>query len=160
MISDAAPTTNICSVRIGAFASSVQHHREVNTIVTTMSIKSHNTEHSLPMAPVGRINKQRHTLQNNKYMQQSIHITKTRLLKCIENFTSKNWKILDKKLDTFLISAQNIVCGYTLELPLQGSSYEYPQSMFLSCRGSSNVYPQTMFWAEIRKIMYSPVLLY
>ena len=37
----------------------------------------------------------------------------------------------------FLISAQNIDCGYSLELPPQGGSNEYPQSMF---------------WAEIWKI--------
>ena len=30
----------------------------------------------------------------------------------------------------FLISAQNIDCGYSLEPPLQGSSNEHPQSMF------------------------------
>ena len=38
----------------------------------------------------------------------------------------------------FLISAQNINCGYSLELPR---------------RGGSNEYPQSMFWAEIRKIL-------
>ena len=32
----------------------------------------------------------------------------------------------------FLIFAQNIDCGYTLELPRRGGSNEYPQSMFLS----------------------------
>ena len=32
----------------------------------------------------------------------------------------------------FLISAQNIDCGYTLEPPRRGGSNEYPQSMFLS----------------------------
>ena len=32
----------------------------------------------------------------------------------------------------FLISAQNIDCGYLLELPRRGSSNKYPQSMFLS----------------------------
>ena len=37
----------------------------------------------------------------------------------------------------FLISAQNIDCGYSLELPLWGSSNEYLQSVF---------------WAEIWKI--------
>ena len=37
----------------------------------------------------------------------------------------------------FLISAQNIDCGYSLEPPH---------------RGGSNEYPQSMFWAEIRKI--------
>ena len=30
----------------------------------------------------------------------------------------------------FLISAQNIDCGYSLEPPHQGGSNEYPQSMF------------------------------
>ena len=38
----------------------------------------------------------------------------------------------------FLISAQNIDCGYPLEPPRRGGSNEYPQSMF--------------FLAEIRKI--------
>ena len=43
-------------------------------------------------------------------------ITKTRLFKYIENFTTKNWKFLDKKIDIFFhISAQNIDCGYSLE---------------------------------------------
>ena len=46
-----------------------------------------------------------------------------------ESFQMKNSKI-------FHISAQNIDCGYSLELPQ---------------RGSSNEYPQSMFWAEIRK---------
>ena len=32
----------------------------------------------------------------------------------------------------FLISAQNIDCGYSLEPPRRGCSNEYPQSMFLS----------------------------
>ena len=36
----------------------------------------------------------------------------------------------------FLISAQNINCGYSLELPR---------------RGGSNEYPQSMFWAEVWK---------
>ena len=30
----------------------------------------------------------------------------------------------------FLISAQNIDCGYSLEPPRRGDSKEYPQSMF------------------------------
>ena len=37
----------------------------------------------------------------------------------------------------FLISAQNIDCGYSIEPPR---------------RGGSNEYPQSMFWAEIWKI--------
>ena len=47
-----------------------------------------------------------------------------------------------KKSNIFHISAQNIDCGYSLEPPR---------------RGGSNEYPQSMFWAEIRKIMYTPV---
>ena len=37
-----------------------------------------------------------------------------------------------KMFDIFLIFAQNIDCGYTLEPPRGGSSNEYPQSMFWS----------------------------
>ena len=35
-----------------------------------------------------------------------------------------------KIFDIFLIFAQNIDCGYTLEPPRRGGSNEYPQSMF------------------------------
>ena len=59
----------------------------------------------------------------------------------IENFTSKNWKFSDKKTDIFHISAQNIDCEYSLELPQQGGSNEYPQSMFLSRNKKNNVQP-------------------
>ena len=69
----------------------------------------------------------------------------TRLFKYIENFTSKNIKFSDKKSDIFQMSAQNIDCGHSLEPPR---------------RGGFNQYPQFMFWLEIRKIMYTPVLLY
>ena len=34
--------------------------------------------------------------------------------------------------DIFLVFAQNIDCGYTLEMPRRGGSNEYPQSMFWS----------------------------
>ena len=72
----------------------------------------------------------------------SLLITKTRLFKCIENFTSKIRKFSDKKkLIFFLISAQNIDCGYSLEPPRRGGSNEYPQSMFLSRNKKNNVYP-------------------
>ena len=47
----------------------------------------------------------------------TVFITKTRLFKYIENFTTKNWKFSDKNSDIFHISAQNIDCGYSLELP-------------------------------------------
>ena len=67
--------------------------------------------------------------------------TKTRLFKCIENFTTKNWKFSDKNSDIFRISAQNIVCGYSLEPPHWGGSNKHPQSMFLSWNKKNNVYP-------------------
>ena len=59
----------------------------------------------------------------------------------IENFTSKKTENFQIKLsDVFHISAKNIDCGYSLELP------------------------RLYFWAEIRKIMNTPckpqVLLY
>ena len=49
----------------------------------------------------------------------------------------------------FLIFAQNIDCGYTLEPPRRGGSKEYPQSMF---------------WSKYKKKigipLHTPVLLY
>ena len=47
-----------------------------------------------------------------------------------------------KTFDIFLISAQNIDCGCSLEPPQRGGSNGYPQSMFLS---------------RNKKIMYTPV---
>ena len=62
------------------------------------------------------------------------YITKTRLFKYIENFTSKNRKFSDKKQvkysDIFHISAQNIDCGYSLEPPRRGGSNEYHNLCF------------------------------
>ena len=49
-----------------------------------------------------------------------------------KNFGCKNENFHWKNVDIFLIFAQNIDCGYTLEPPMQGSSNQYPQSMFLS----------------------------
>ena len=69
------------------------------------------------------------------------YITKTRLFKYIEIFTTKNWKVSDKNFDIFLISAQNIDCGYSLEPPRWGGSNECPQSMLLSRNKKNNVYP-------------------
>ena len=54
----------------------------------------------------------------------------------------KNENFQIKNPDIFYTSAQNIDCGYLLEPPR---------------RGDSNEYPQSMFWAEIRKIMHTPV---
>ena len=46
-----------------------------------------------------------------------------------------------KNSDSFLICAQNIDCGYSLEPPRRGGSNEYPQSMFWSRNKKNNVYP-------------------
>ena len=72
---------------------------------------------------------------------QTADISKTRLFKYIENFTTKNWKFSDKNSDIFHSSAQNIDCEYSLELPHRGNSNEYPQFMFLSRNKKNNVYP-------------------
>ena len=61
--------------------------------------------------------------------------------KYIENFTTKNWKFSNKNSGIFHISAQNIDCEYSLELPHWGSSNEYPQSIFLSRNKKNNIYP-------------------
>ena len=66
------------------------------------------------------------------------------LIQIYRQFHLQKLKFSDKKkqTDIFHISAQNIDCGYSLELPRRGGSNEYPQSMFP---------------AKIRKIMYTPV---
>ena len=47
-------------------------------------------------------------------------------------FGFKNENFHRKKIDIFLIFAQNIDCGYKLEPPRRGGSNECPQSMFWS----------------------------
>ena len=56
-------------------------------------------------------------------------------------FDCKNENFHWKKFDIFLIFAQNIDCGYTLEPPQ---------------RGGSNEYPQSMFWSKNKKNRYTP----
>ena len=84
-----------------------------------------------------------------------LSITKT----CLYNFDPLKPHLYIVKLGftgshiIFLISAQNIDCGCSLEPPRWGGSNEYPQSMFWAeKRGGSNEHPQSMFWAEIWKI--------
>ena len=73
----------------------------------------------------------------------ALDITKTRLSKYTENFTTKrNENFQLKNSDIFHISAQNIDCGYSLEPPRRGGSNEYPQSMSLN---------------RNKKIMHTPV---
>ena len=68
-------------------------------------------------------------------------ITKTRLFKYIENFTTKNENFQIKKSGNFIFLAHNIDCGFMLEPPRRGGSNEYPQSMFFSRNKKINVYP-------------------
>ena len=57
-------------------------------------------------------------------------------------FGCKNENFYWKNFDIFLIFAQNIDCGYTLEPPR---------------RGGSNEYPQSMFWSKNKENRYTPV---
>ena len=65
-------------------------------------------------------------------IQNAPSITKT----CLYNFDPLKPHFYIVKLGftgvyiIFLISAQNIDCGYSLEPPRRGGSNEYPQSMF------------------------------
>ena len=49
----------------------------------------------------------------------------------------------------FLIFAQNIDCGYTLEPPQGGGSNEYPQSMLWS-KNKKNMYPVLQYKSGVR----------
>ena len=53
----------------------------------------------------------------------------------------KNENFQIKNSDIFIISAQNIDCGYSLEPPQRGGSNEYPQSMFSSKNKKNNACP-------------------
>ena len=59
------------------------------------------------------------------------------------NFCCKNENFHRINFDIFLIFAQNIDCGYTLEPPR-------PR------RGGSNEYPQSMIWIKNKKNRYTP----
>ena len=59
-----------------------------------------------------------------------------------KSLTPKNENFQIKNANIFLISAQNLDCGYSLEPPRRGGSNEFQQSMFLS---------------RNKKIMYTPV---
>ena len=71
----------------------------------------------------------------------SVFITKTRLFKYNENFTTKKGKFSGKQFWYFSYFCQNTDCGYSLEPPRRGGSNEYPQPMFLSRNRKNNVYP-------------------
>ena len=73
---------------------------------------------------------------------RSIALRKQAYSNIVENLPSKYEFFQIKILIFFLCLLKNIDCGYSLEPPR---------------RGGSNEYPQSMFWAEIWKIMYTPV---
>ena len=88
-------------------------------------------------------------------------ITKTRLFKYIENFTSKKSENFQIKNWYFSYFAQNIDCEYSLELPHWGGSKitqtidcEYSLELPRWC-GSKSTH-NLCFWAKIRKIMFTP----
>ena len=58
--------------------------------------------------------------------------------------------------DIFLIFAQNMDCGYTLEPPRRGSSNEYPQSMFWS--KNKNQRTNGPVNAHLRSAVYTNVI--
>ena len=86
-------------------------------------------KHSLYDAPNERDT--RTSNDNTHYENMPIQIYRKHLTPKIENFQIKNANI-------FLISAQNIDCGYSLEPPWRGGSNEYPQSMLLSRNKNCN----------------------
>ena len=63
------------------------------------------------------------------------------LRKLAQGFQVVKIETFQKIFDIFLIFAQNIDCGSTLELP---------------CRGGSNEYPQSIFWSKNKKNRYTP----
>ena len=74
------------------------------------------------------------TAVSNHYKNLPMQYTEIFLAFKIENFKLK-------KFDNFNTFAQTIDCGYTLEPPRRGGSYEYPQSMF---------------WSKSKKNRYTP----
>ena len=83
-----------------------------------------------------------------RYPNMSFVITKTSLFKYIENLPPKNENFQMKNSGSFHISAQTIDCGYSLE-----------PSCVLNCLGEAVLMSthNLCFWAEIRKLMYTPV---
>ena len=104
------------------------------------------------IAQTSRLRCKRKAVRSQQNQQCGISLRKYAYLKYIytyiENFTSKNWKkkkkIQIKNLIFFFIFLhKKIECGYSLEPPRRGGSYEYPQFIFLS--------------KNMKKVMYTPV---
>ena len=80
-------------------------------------------------------------LHEVKYRGHLAIITRTRLFNIQKISPPENENFQIKDSANFLISAQNIDCGYWLEPPRRGGSNKYAQSMFLSRNKKNNVYP-------------------
>ena len=74
----------------------------------------------------------------------------------------KNENFQPKIFATFLIFAQNIDCGYTLELPRRGGSNEYPQSMFWSKNKKNRYTPAYPIFADfaVTVILRFPIMAF
>ena len=97
---------------------------------------------ALCISPNTRFRKRGPYIYTYLYKGLNLPLRKHAYSTILEILPPKNENFQIKISDIFHISAQNIDCGYSLEPPRRGGSYEYPQSMFC---------------AEIRKIMYTPV---
>ena len=77
----------------------------------------------------------------HKGISFSKYITKTRLFKYIENFTTKTGNFSDKRKSLIFFILLLKHSGYSLQPTRRGGSNEYPQSMFLNRNKKNNVYP-------------------
>ena len=68
--------------------------------------------------------------RKNKAFAKSPPLRKQAYSNILKILPPKNENFQIKNSDIFLISAQNIDCGYSLEPPRRCGSNEYPQSMF------------------------------
>ena len=83
----------------------------------------------------------------NRKLEDQCPVAHLRLFSLRKHAYSSMYKISPpenfqiKISNIFLISAQNIDYGYSLEPPRRGGSNEYPQSMFLRRKKKNKVYP-------------------
>ena len=82
---------------------------------------------------------------NARRLTDTISLRKHAYSNILKTLPSKNENFQKKNSDIFHISAQNIDCGYTLEPPRR-----LGEAVLTSTHN-------LCFWAEIRKIMYTPV---
>ena len=122
----------------------ITYHNEVNSSILSMRVnyrarKLHEQPNISIMTPFLLV-----------YLKRILMITLNRTLRkhahmIYSDFSRSKIDNFQRKIfDIFLIFAQNIDCGYTLEPPR---------------RGGSNEYPQSMFWSKNKKNRYTPAYL-